>query len=792
MGEVCVPGMYRPGLATPIEAAASELSVVWPLLIGTAVVMMGGVYLYHRHKMNAPPETLFCPVSSWQADPVLMLVTPSAADAFDGQLGPFLSADANNRGMPKCHGLRRHRLRRDCDGDVDCKRQACRQMCCDRRDCTFFQFNSIDGSDNCWLGSRNRLSMSTCEEPWFGETCTSCLSRRISLWPQIHDDNSKCRSGLLGTGFQVDNQYECQNYAGEMGHEYYQYDSSRSRCETSEGCDDPTTDTTNGWKIFSTRGVETPQPPQVSVPPEDEIWQFEPLLFHEQGGLTTEDVPGNERCGSDSSCMRDFCRTKCLEQDGCIHYQFKDGGDSCRLGHELVDEEEIGRWYGGILTSDRLCAADEYKCPSSRACVTLCDECTGHSREGPENFCVRSPIENMVDQSRWVDNYDQTPIDAWCRGLERTVVTMSAGMSTGQTGADICRSACTSDPECGIWQMHDDDAARTDYREGSHVRCWLGMQDRMGNPLFSCTGRSPKRWRLLSSPRAEAVEHRGCMDGRVACVLTNTCVDLCQDECPGFTITDASAGLCQPPVNPVMKDDNVPMNVAVAGNLPSADMNVDNSLFADEGDLFTMAVNVERIISSDFAGDTTAICDVIGGADCDFVDGECVCEYDDESTCDDLFGHKERVVPVLAEEGMLVLSHQECSCSGNSCTLGLLDSVPPVRVSLDATSAVHIGADEWEFCTEDVTCPNMDSCNVLQYGHHGCGYECTRDADRFWCSSKCGCNQAEAVVDCQVGVMCPEMDICNPISYGDYGCGYGCTKGASYYFCSDNCEECNI
>jgi len=202
--EFCAPGMHNPstfGKYEVIETGATTISPIVPLLLAAGVILMGGLYLYHQHRMNGPVEASFCPVSSWESDPAGMLVGPPAFDAFGENFAPFLSED-NNRGMPKCHGLRRHRLREDCDGDVDCKRQACRQMCCDRRDCTFFQFNTIDSTDNCWLGSRSRLSTSTCEQPFFGETCTTCRDRRGELWHQIHEDNMKCHSAVIGfTGF---------------------------------------------------------------------------------------------------------------------------------------------------------------------------------------------------------------------------------------------------------------------------------------------------------------------------------------------------------------------------------------------------------------------------------------------------------------------------------------------------------------------------------------------------------------------------------------------------------------
>ena len=126
-----------------------------------------------------------------------MLVGPPAFDASGENVAPFLSED-NNRGMPKCHGLRRQRLRDDCEGDVDCKRQACRQMCCDRRDCTLFQFNTSDSTDNCWLRSCARLSTSICEQPLFGETCTACRDRRGEFWNQIHEEHMMCHSAVIG------------------------------------------------------------------------------------------------------------------------------------------------------------------------------------------------------------------------------------------------------------------------------------------------------------------------------------------------------------------------------------------------------------------------------------------------------------------------------------------------------------------------------------------------------------------------------------------------------------------
>lgn len=798
MSEHCIPGMYTPLTMQPKTPPNPGLSPVWGLLLATAVVLMGGLYLYHQHRLNSPLEATFCPVSSWEQDPAGVLVSagPRSAHESYGEISSFLHEDAaNSRGMPKCSGLRRHRLRTDCDGDVDCKRQACRQMCCDRRDCTFFQFNNIDSTDYCWLGSRSRLDPNTCEQPWFGETCTSCRDRRVELWPQIHSDNSKCQSSLFGTGFHVNNQYECQSHATEVGHEYYQYDVTRGRCETAETCDTPSANTIHNWRIFSRHDVDMPEPSNAQVPPDQETWQFEPFLFHSHTGMTSVSLTVAEQCATgDVTCMRDVCRTKCLQEAGCIHYQFENGGSECSLGVDhVIEEDNVGMWFGGILTENRLCAADEFKCPSTENCVDQCGECPGFGRDGADNFCVRSAIENMVDAAMWVDNYDAAPIDAWCRGFERTVVTMSAGMATGQSGADICRAACASDPTCAVWQMYTQDAERSDYAQNSHVRCWLGMEDNMGRPLFSCTGRSPKRWRLLSAPRAEAIDRRGCQDGKVACILNNNCVDLCQDECPGFTITDVDAGLCQPPTNPSnVRQDGVPMNVAMAGNLPRAQANPDNSMYADEGDLFTMSVNIERIINPEtFEGDTTAVCDVIAGAECDLIDGACVCEYEDENTCDDLFGHPERIVPVLAEEGMLLLSQQGCSCSGTTCTLSLMNSVPPVRVGEVETAAIHIGSDEWEYC-DDTVCPNMDTCAPLTYGAHGCGYQCQRETEAYWCSSRCDCNQAEAVVDCEVGVMCPDMHHCEPISYGEYGCGYGCTKDSTYYFCSDNCGECNV
>jgi len=324
------------------------------------------------------------------------------------------------------------------------------------------------------------------------------------------------------------------------------------------------------------------------------------------------------------------------------------------------------------------------------------------------------------------------------------------------------------------------------------VRCWLGMQDQLGRPRFTCTGRSPRRWRLLSAPFAEAVRHRGCHEGKVACVISQRCVDLCADECPGFEITDTFAGLCQPPANPACMTDGVPMDLALASSMPSPVLNPEFAMIADEADLFTMSVNLNNIINPDtFQGDTTAVCDVIQGAECDLVGGACVCEYDDDIDCDMLFDHSDRMVPVLAEEGMMMLSAQGCSCDGRTCTLQLLNSVPPVRTSASATSAVQLRNSAAEVCEPSMTCPNMDSCTAVSYGASGCGYNCESGGEQYWCSSRCACNKEEAVAECVTGTMCPNMHSCNPISYGEYGCGYGCMRDSTYFFCNDACTVCN-
>lgn len=318
------------------------------------------------------------------------------------------------------------------------------------------------------------------------------------------------------------------------------------------------------------------------------------------------------------------------------------------------------------------------------------------------------------------------------------------------------------------------------------------MEDRVGHARFTCTGRSPKRWRLLAAPQSGAVLTRGCQEGKVACVLSQRCVDLCQDECPGFEITDPVAGMCQPPISPPCMSADVPVDRQIVSNWPEVVENPEYSMFADEGDLFTMSTNLGRIINPDtFEGDTTAVCDVIQGAECDLVDGACVCEYDDDMTCDTLFGRSERVVPVLAQEGMMVMSHEGCSCDGRTCSLRLLSSVPPVRTSDSGTSAVQLSNNQMETCDESITCPNMNSCVGQTYGTHGCGYSCESDEGQFWCSSRCACNKQEAVSECATGVTCPGMHTCDPISYGEYGCGYGCMKDTTYHFCNDACTVCN-
>jgi hypothetical protein len=238
--------------------------------------------------------------------------------------------------------------------------------------------------------------------------------------------------------------------------------------------------------------------------------------------------------------------------------------------------------------------------------------------------------------------------------------------------------------------------------------------------------------------------------------------------------------------------DDVPMDQLLTNNLPSLIEDTENSMRADDGELYTMSLNLQNIINPDtFTGDTTAVCDVIPGAECDLIDGSCVCEYDEDVDCLTLFGEEDRLVPLMAADGMMMLSHSGCSCDGRTCTLALLNSVPPVRTSADQTAAVQLSNDEMPICEASTVCPNMNTCEPITYGIHGCGYSCDNDNGRHWCSHRCACNLEEAVTECTAGTMCPEMDSCDPISYGEYGCGYGCVKRGVFHFCNDACTTCN-
>lgn len=244
--------------------------------------------------------------------------------------------------------------------------------------------------------------------------------------------------------------------------------------------------------------------------------------------------------------------------------------------------------------------------------------------------------------------------------------------------------------------------------------------------------------------------------------------------------------------------DGVPMDMAIANSLPGLEPNPEFSMIADEGDLFTMSLNLNNMINPDtFEGDTTSVCDVLQGAECDLIDGACVCEYDEDTDCMTLFAHPERIAPIMTDQGMMMLSQQGCSCDGRTCTLQLLNSVPPVRTNEESAAAVQLAVDEEALCVEGTTCPNMQACEVIQYGIYGCGYSCegppgpNGEEGKYWCSDRCACNLEEAVRECVAGTMCPEMDSCDPISYGEYGCGYGCMKAGVFHFCNDACTVCN-
>jgi len=127
------------------------------------------------------------------------------------------------------------------------------------------------------------------------------------------------------------------------------------------------------------------------------------------------------------------------------------------------------------------------------------------------------------------------------------------------------------------------------------------------------------------------------------------CVENCYDECPGFEITDPDLGICQPPQNPSYMSEGVPMDLALSHNLPGVTENTEYARLANEEDLFTMSLNLQNLINPDtFNGDTTALCDVIPDAECELLNGACVCEYDEDVDCLALFGQEARVVPVMA------------------------------------------------------------------------------------------------------------------------------------------------
>merc|ERR1719265_2717013 len=160
-------------------------------------------------------------------------------------------------------------------------------------------------------------------------------------------------------------------------------------------------------------------------------------------------------------------------------------------------------------------------------------------------------------------------------------------------------------------------------------------------------------------------------------------------------------------------------------------------------------------------------------------------------TCEDLFADEGRCVPLLVDEGLLMLSEQGCSCQGRTCTLRLLSEAPAVKTDKSASMAVKLGGDHAEHCDPTIVCPNMDACSAKSYGNAGCGWDCTRNGEQYWCSDTCSCNQEEAVTECATNHVCPGYDSCNPISYGEYGCGYGCMRGPTFFFCSDDCQNCN-
>lgn len=517
----------------------------------------------------------------------------------------------------------------------------------------------------------------------------------------------------------------------------------------------------------------------------------------------------------------------------------------------LDDKDQLEPSYGGFVSSERKCKSG-FQCPATNQCVDDCSECEGFSQNGDpsrargkkaRNWCERSTSQSMCYDDNWVSEYRGVTVGQWCEGMEKVTVDITEELDFRETGENLCRQACCSDPDCVIYQMDKGDAEKSgaEFKKGDSVQCSLGLETSGGKPLFKCAGVASKKSRSKAEPVGMALSARGCTGGSVACMTKRTCVDHCRTECMGAPLHNADKGVCETETSAdeeqldfafdashkhAFKDNFVSATPKLSTNSDDAyyleEKQQQSTRYGEQDDILALQMNSKKVVSGE-KHDMAEACDSLKDSEdesmlCFFDEdggdgknGACVCEFKKKEDCSTWFADEKQLKYVVEDSGMLIFTGDMCTCDSAQtdgmykCTFGLQKEIPKVKPDKTDTASLTLAGRKDAVCQpnkcDDVMNEKMPGASgtVVSFGTHNCGYTYSGSTGDYYCDSKCNCHQELDDDDIEKGkeleddecteTVCAGMSKCSPLNYGSYGCGYSCeNEGGDFFFCSQDCD----
>lgn len=422
------------------------------------------------------------------------------------------------------------------------------------------------------------------------------------------------------------------------------------------------------------------------------------------------------------------CQAACYSRVDCLFFQYKAGdgkgndGGECWYGTKDLAQytghfpEKV---YGGVLDLPLQgkvgCPEGRKQCPSSGTgyhsrCVESCDSCDGFSVEDKENEkapkCVRSPGQAVCNADNWVDTFNQKSLSEYrCQGLRKRQVVMAEDADFGPHA--VCRELCCGDPDCILYQVRRDFAKQQGLKKGQGVTCWLGHRFANSEPMFECT----KKVRQLPFVRQWVggyLEKRGCGDAGFSCLTSGECVQSCVAQCPG-----APRAIAGPDGKSCAEDDTEAGEEAgadVVGDVIDwakdhkthylflqRDLSHQDEIAAADTLLMVKQNRGRLITTSSISEEACAAMAISPDEPCEpdakangTAPAGCKCTYKAPQPCSTWFSGPYQVRPVISEAGLILASSEHCICTGRTCHFGLLDRVPPIKISQPDEVAVNL------------------------------------------------------------------------------------------------------